>query len=67
MLSLGCSRSGSDDPIEPRYQGRSGTNSLWFQNAESAVNYGVELEAMRNLASCAERSSRCRRSRTPRS
>jgi hypothetical protein len=38
------------DPIEARYQGRSGTNSLWFQNARSAVNYGVELEAMRNLA-----------------
>jgi outer membrane receptor for ferrienterochelin and colicin len=37
------------DPIEPRYQGRSGTNSLWFQNAESAVNYGIELEAMRRL------------------
>ncbi len=37
------------DPIEPRYQGRSGTNSLWFQNAENAVNYGIELEAMRNL------------------
>jgi outer membrane receptor for ferrienterochelin and colicin len=37
------------DPIEPRYQGRSGTNSLWFQNARSAVNYGVELEVMRGL------------------
>ncbi|HSJ07365.1 MAG TPA: TonB-dependent receptor, partial [Longimicrobiales bacterium] len=42
------------DPIEPRYQGRSGTNSLWFQNAESAVNYGVELEAMRSLEFVAE-------------
>jgi hypothetical protein len=37
------------DPIEPRYQGRSGTNSLWFENAESATNYGVELEARRHL------------------
>jgi hypothetical protein len=37
------------DPIEPRYQGRSGTNSLTYLNAESAVNYGIELEAMRNL------------------
>jgi outer membrane receptor for ferrienterochelin and colicin len=37
------------DPIEARYQGRSGTNSLWFENAESAVNYGVEVEAMKNL------------------
>lgn len=43
-----------DDPIEPRYQGRSGTNSLWFQNAERALNYGVELEAMRNLGFVAD-------------
>jgi hypothetical protein len=36
-------------PIETRYQGRSGTNSLSYLNAESAVNYGFELEAIRNL------------------
>jgi TonB-dependent receptor len=43
------------DPIEPRYQGRSGTNSIWFENARSAVNYGVELEAVRNLDFISER------------
>jgi outer membrane receptor for ferrienterochelin and colicin len=49
MLSVALFGKRFEDPIEPRYQGRSGTNSLWFQNAQSAVNYGVELEAMRNL------------------
>jgi outer membrane receptor for ferrienterochelin and colicin len=49
MLSVGVFAKRFTDPIEPRYLGRSGTNSLWFQNAESAVNYGIELEAMRSL------------------
>jgi len=48
-LSIGAFAKRFDDPIEPRYQGRSGTNSLWFENAESALNYGVELEARNNL------------------
>jgi TonB-dependent receptor len=48
-LSLGVFAKRFQDPIEARYQGRSGTNSLWFENAESAVNYGVELEVMRDL------------------
>jgi outer membrane receptor for ferrienterochelin and colicin len=55
MLSIGVFAKQFTDPIEPRYQGRSGTNSLWFENAASAVNYGVELEAMRNLRFMAER------------
>jgi hypothetical protein len=38
-----------DGPIEARYQGRSGTNSLWFENARSALNYGIELEVARGL------------------
>jgi outer membrane receptor protein involved in Fe transport len=49
MLSVSLFAKRFSDPIEARYQGRSGTNSLWFQNAKSALNYGVELEAMRNL------------------
>jgi TonB-dependent receptor len=49
VLSVSLFAKQFSDPIEPRYQGRSGTNSLWFQNAESAVNYGIELEAMRRL------------------
>ena len=49
MLSVAIFAKRFQDPIEPRYLGRSGTNSLWFENAESGHNYGVELEAMRNL------------------
>jgi hypothetical protein len=50
VLSVSLFAKRFTDPIEARYQGRSGTNSLWFQNAERAVNYGIELEAMRNLS-----------------
>ena len=55
MLAVAVFAKRFQDPIEPRYQGRSGTNSLWFQNAESAVNYGLEVEAMRNLSFIAQR------------
>jgi hypothetical protein len=34
------------DPVEERYLARSGTNTLWFENAESAENYGLEAEVM---------------------
>jgi hypothetical protein len=54
VLSVALFAKQFSDPIEPRYQGRSGTNSLWFQNAESAVNYGIELEAMRRLGFIAQ-------------
>lgn len=49
-LSIALFAKHFEDPIEPRYQGRSGTNSLWVENAKTAVNYGVELEAMRDLS-----------------
>lgn len=55
MLAVAVFAKRFQDPIEPRYQGRSGTNSLWFQNAQGAVNYGVELEAMRSLGFLSER------------
>jgi outer membrane receptor for ferrienterochelin and colicin len=55
LLSVALFAKRFTDPIEPRYQGRSGTNSLWFQNAASAVNYGIEVEAMRNLSFLAAR------------
>jgi outer membrane receptor for ferrienterochelin and colicin len=55
LLSIGLFAKRFDAPIEPRYQGRSGTNSLWFENAAHAVNYGVELEARRNLGFVTER------------
>lgn len=49
MLSVALFAKRFENPIEPRYQGRSGTNSLWFENARSAINRGIEIEAMRNL------------------
>lgn len=49
LVSIALFAKRFDNPIEPRYQGRSGTNSLWFENAESAINRGVELEVMRSL------------------
>lgn len=49
LISVAVFAKRFDNPIEPRYQGRSGTNSLWFENAESAINRGVELELMRGL------------------
>jgi TonB-dependent receptor len=57
VISVGLFAKSFQDPIEPRYQGRSGTNSLWFQNAERAVNYGIELEVMRSLGFIAEQLS----------
>jgi hypothetical protein len=50
MMAVALFAKRFQDPLEPRYQGRSGTNSLWFQNSASAVNYGIEVEAMRTLA-----------------
>lgn len=43
-----------DKPIEARYLGRSGTNLLSYENAESAINYGIEIEARRNLGFIAD-------------
>jgi hypothetical protein len=38
------------NPIEQRFLARSGTDTRTFENAESAENYGVELEVIKNLA-----------------
>ena len=42
------------DPIERVYLGTSGTRVVTFVNAESATNYGVELELRKNLGFIAE-------------
>lgn len=55
MLSIALFAKRFENPIEPRYQGRSGTNSLWFENAASATNRGIEIEAVRNLRFLSER------------
>jgi outer membrane receptor for ferrienterochelin and colicin len=49
VVSLGMFAKRFQDPVEERYLARSGTNTLSFENAESAVNYGLEAEVMRNL------------------
>jgi len=49
MLSVAAFAKRFIDPIEARYMGRSGTNSLWFENASGATNLGVEFEAMRSF------------------
>jgi hypothetical protein len=49
VLSFGVFAKRFRDPVEERYLARSGTNTLWFENAESARNYGVEAEVMRSL------------------
>jgi outer membrane receptor for ferrienterochelin and colicin len=54
VLSIALFAKRFTDPIESRYQGHSGTNRLWFENAEKATNYGVELEAVRSLSLIAE-------------
>jgi TonB-dependent receptor len=45
------------DPIERIYRGTSGTPLTTFVNAESALNYGVELEARKELGFLGERFS----------
>ena len=45
VLSVGLFAKRFDQPIEERYLARSGTNTRTFQNAASAENEGVELEA----------------------
>jgi len=53
VLSFGVFAKAFRDPIEERYLARSGTNTLWFENAERAENYGMEAEVMRNLGAIA--------------
>ena len=51
VLSAGVFAKQFDQPIERVYQAvGSGTRSVFFTNAKSATNYGVELEARKNLA-----------------
>jgi hypothetical protein len=54
VVSFGIFAKRFREPIEQRYLGRSGTNTLWFENAESAVNFGIELEFMRGLGFLSE-------------
>lgn len=49
VLSIGVFAKFFDSPIEQRYIGSSGTDILSFANAESATNYGVELDMTRKL------------------
>jgi len=49
VLSLALFGKRFDKPIEQRYLGRSGTETLTFENALSATNYGVELELSKGL------------------
>jgi outer membrane receptor for ferrienterochelin and colicin len=49
VLSVALFAKHFDKPIEARYRGTSGLDILAYENAESAVNYGVELEASRGL------------------
>jgi hypothetical protein len=55
VLSIGLFAKRFADPIEQRFLARSGTDTRTFENAESAVNYGVEVEAVRNLGFLADR------------
>jgi outer membrane receptor protein involved in Fe transport len=48
-LSMAVFAKRFDDPIERVYRGTSGTRVTSFENAESAFNYGVELEARKGL------------------
>jgi TonB-dependent receptor len=50
VLSVGLFAKRFQNPIEQRFLARSGTDTRTFENAESAENYGVELEVMKNLA-----------------
>ncbi len=49
LVSVGVFAKRFTDPIEERYLARSGTNTLWFENAQRARNFGVETEVMRGL------------------
>ncbi len=44
VISFGVFGKWFDNPIEQRFLARSGTNTRTFENADSATNYGAELE-----------------------
>ncbi|HEY7233694.1 MAG TPA: TonB-dependent receptor [Gemmatimonadaceae bacterium] len=51
VLSIGAFAKQFDAPIERVYQGSgSGTRVVFYTNAKSATNYGVELEARKRLS-----------------
>jgi hypothetical protein len=50
VVSVGLFGKRFQNPIEQRFLARSGTDTRTFENAESAENYGVEVEVMKNLA-----------------
>jgi TonB-dependent receptor len=49
VFSIGVFAKFFENPIEQRYIGTSGTSVLSFANAESATNYGVEVDLTRQL------------------
>ena len=49
IVSIGLFAKQFDDPIERVYLATSGTRLIKYVNAESARNYGVELEVRKNL------------------
>jgi outer membrane receptor protein involved in Fe transport len=53
-LSIGVFAKDFKDPIERIYLGTSGTRIVTFANAESAKNYGVEVEVRKGLGFFAE-------------
>lgn len=53
-VSVGVFAKEFSDPIEQRFLARSGTDTRTFENAESAFNYGVEMEFSRSLGFVAE-------------
>jgi TonB-dependent receptor len=53
-LSIGLFAKDFRNPIERIYLGTSGTRVVTFKNAESAWNYGVELEVRKHLGFVAE-------------
>ncbi|MGH7503670.1 MAG: TonB-dependent receptor domain-containing protein [Longimicrobiales bacterium] len=54
VLSVGVFAKSFDSPIERVYLATSGTRVISFVNAESAENYGVEVEARKRLGLIAE-------------
>lgn len=53
VLSLAVFSKNFDRPVEQRYLARSGTDTRTFENARSATNRGIELDAMKGLGSLA--------------
>lgn len=54
VLSIGVFAKRFSNPIEQVYLGTSGTRIISYVNAESGQNFGVELEARKNLGTIAE-------------